>query len=277
MTTSVRPAAVAGTFYPGDRATLLGDLDGMLGEAASAVVGGEPAPKAVVVPHAGYVYSGPIAASAYARLAPLRGVVTRVVVVGPCHRVAVRGMAAPAASTFATPLGELRVDLESVARLEAAGLPVVRSDRAHAREHSLEVQLPFLQRVLGDGFTLVPLAVGDCDPEDVARAIELLWGGRETLVVISTDLSHYLPYATAKRIDLETAERVAHLADEPPIAHDEACGATGLNAMVHVARARKLRPALLDLRNSGDTRGPRDGVVGYASFAFYEDGRQGEG
>lgn len=269
---ATRPAAVAGTFYPGEADELGRDVDAMLKTAASAVVPGEPLPKAVVVPHAGFVYSGPIAASAYARLFAARGVVTRVVIVGPCHRVAVRGMAAPASDAFATPLGEVAIDQAAVAALERAGLPVERSDRAHAREHALEVQLPFLQRVLGSGFSVVPLAVGDCAPADVARALELLWGGPETLIVISTDLSHYLPYATAKTVDLDTAERVARLAPEP-IAHEEACGATGLEAIVAVARARRLRAALLDLRNSGDTRGPRDGVVGYASFAFYEEGQ----
>jgi MEMO1 family protein len=257
----IRPAAVAGYFYPGEGDTLAGTVRHLL-EGAKA----GPAPKAIVVPHAGYVYSGPVAASAYARLAPLAGTIRRVVLLGPTHRVAVRGIAIPSADAFATPLGVVEVDfpaLQSIADMPA----VVQSAAAHASEHSLEVQLPFLQTVLGE-FKLVPLAVGDARAEDVAAVLERLWGGAETLIVISSDLSHYLPYAEAQRVDGATAQEVLVL--DAHLDHEQACGATPLNGLLLAARRRALRAELLDLRNSGDTAGDRSRVVGYASFAFFE-------
>lgn len=224
----------------------------------------ERPPKMLVVPHAGLVYSGPIAAHAYALLAPWRGQLRRVVLLGPTHRVAVHGMAAPTVQTFDTPLGAVPIDRTALAGL--ADLPqVVASDRVHADEHALEVQLPFLQTVLDD-FTVVPLAVGRTSPAEVSEVIERLWGGDETLMIISTDLSHYLSHADARAIDAATVQRVLQL--DPTLAHEQACGATPLNGALRAARAHGLQPRLLDLRNSGDTAGDRTQVVGYAALAF---------
>jgi AmmeMemoRadiSam system protein B len=263
----VRPAAVAGMFYPGTPSRLAAEVRAYL---ADVPPGASPAPKAIVVPHAGYVYSGPVAASAYARLAPLAGTVTRVVLLGPTHRVPVRGLAVSPARAFATPLGEVPVDAAAVARARA--LPqVVVSEAAHAFEHALEVQLPFLQTVLGR-FAVAPFAVGDASAEDVAGVLDALWGGDETLIVVSSDLSHYHPYADAARIDRATADAV--LALSPVLDHEQACGATPVNGLLLCARRRGLTPHLLDLRNSGDTAGDRSRVVGYASFVFTDDARR---
>lgn len=260
---TIRPPAVAGLFYPADRGELSHTLTALLEAAA------EPAarpPKAIIAPHAGYLYSGPVAAAAYALLKPLRGRIRRVVLLGPAHRTALRGLALPAAHAFSTPLGDVRIDAAALAALH--GLPqVVVSDWAHAGEHSLEVQLPFLQTVLGD-FELLPLVVGDATPDEVAQVLERLWGGEETLVVVSSDLSHYHRYPEAQRLDRETAGAIAGLhADLDP---EQACGAYPVNGLNLVAQRRGLQPVLLDLRNSGDTAGDRSRVVGYAAFAYHE-------
>ncbi len=268
---TIRPAAVAGTFYPAAAETLRRVVYGFLEEARQRLPARAVPPKAVIAPHAGYVYSGAIAASAYARIAALRGKVTRVVLIGPCHRVAVRGLALPEAQAFDTPLGRVEVDAEACARVSR--LPgVVTSAAAHAQDHALEVQLPFLQQALGR-FTLVPLLAGAARPEDVARVLEELWGGAETLVVISSDLSHYLPYEAAVREDRSTLDAV--LALDGAIDHEHACGATAVNALIQVARRKGLSAELLDLRNSGDTAGDKSRVVGYASVAFVEGAAAG--
>jgi len=264
---AVRPAAVAGAFYPGDAKSLAADIDEMLGgvESLAPRLG---LPKALIVPHAGYIYSGAVAARAYDELAAARGVVRRVVLLGPVHRVAVRGLAAPSAESFATPLGRIRIDRGALQGLR--DLPqVVTSDQAHALEHSLEVQLPFLQKQLGD-FALVPLAVGNASVEQVAAVIDRLWGGPETLIVISTDLSHYRAYDAARAIDGATLGRIA--ARSIDLNHEEACGATPLNGFLAVARKRGLPLKLLAACNSGDTAGGKDRVVGYSAFAGYEGG-----
>jgi MEMO1 family protein len=218
----------------------------------------------LLVPHAGFRYSGAIAAQAYAQLKPWRERIRRVVLLGPTHRVAVRGLAAPSAQAFETPLGRVAVDSAALAAL--AALPQVgTSDAAHAQEHSLEVQLPFLQRALG-AFTLVPLAVGRASAEEVAEVLERLWGGDETLIVISSDLSHYLPYAQAQAKDRATVDRILRL--DPALDHEQACGATPLAGALLAARAHGLGARLLDLRNSGDTAGDRSRVVGYCAIAF---------
>lgn len=262
---NVRQAAVAGMFYPGDALTLSRDLADYLGAVPPAPTL-PAAPKALIVPHAGYIYSGPVAAPAYARLAPLKGIVRRVVLLGPCHRVAVQGIAIPTVSHFATPLGEIPLDRPALDRLRA--LPqIVASDEAHAEEHSLEVQLPFLQATLGD-FALVPLAVGRASTADVAEVIEQLWGGPETLIVISSDLSHFHSYAEARRIDGATVGQIEAL--QALTRFEQACGALPINGMLEIARRRGLSIQLLDQRNSGDTAGDKQRVVGYASFALYE-------
>ncbi|MEI8258322.1 MAG: AmmeMemoRadiSam system protein B [Deltaproteobacteria bacterium] len=265
QTRRVRPAAVASQFYPGDAAALARTIDDLLARAPAASEKRQP--KALMVPHAGYVYSGAIAASAYVTLRPFARVIRRVVLLGPAHRVRVRGCALPEVDAFETPLGLVPVDQDAACAIE--GLPgVTRSARAHAPEHSLEVQLPFLQRVL-EKFSLVPLVVGDANPREIVAMLGALWGGDETLFVISSDLSHYLPYSDAMRLDGETMGRIARL-DERPLDHDMACGATPVNGMVLAARAHGLVPTVLDVRNSGDTAGSRDQVVGYAAVAFHE-------
>ena len=262
---ATRPAAVAGTFYPGEQTTLARELLGMLDETRDApLVPGFP--KGLVVPHAGYIYSGQVAAHAYALLRPAMGIVKRVVLLGPCHRVAVRGLALPEATAFETPLGRVEVDEAAVAALK--GLPQVSVNAAtHAHEHSLEVQLPFLQQVL-KGFKVVPLVVGQATREQVAEVLDRLWGGPETLIVISSDLSHYHPYDAARAIDRKTVQAIA--AFRTDIDHMQACGATPLTGFLHTAKRRGMQPELLDARNSGDTAGGRDRVVGYASFAFWD-------
>ncbi len=258
-------------FYPAAPETLRRVVYGFLEEARQRLPARAVPPKAVIAPHAGYVYSGAIAAAAYARIAALRGRVTRVVLIGPCHRVAVRGLALPAAQAFDTPLGRVAVDIDACARVSR--LPgVVVSAEAHAKDHALEVQLPFLQRALGR-FTLVPLLAGAARPADVARVLEELWGGAETLVVISSDLSHYLPYEAAVREDRSTVDAVLALDDG--IDHEHACGATAVNGLIQVARRKGLSAELLDLRNSGDTAGDKSRVVGYASVAFVEGAAAG--
>ncbi|MDQ6620516.1 MAG: AmmeMemoRadiSam system protein B [Pseudomonadota bacterium] len=271
-----RPAAVAGTFYPGSAAALRAMIRECFADRApdthSEVQRGPSRwPKAMIVPHAGYVYSGPIAATAYARLAAGRETIKRVVLFGPTHRVAVRGLAVPNVSRFETPLGSLAIDQEAIASLE--DLPfVVRSDAVHAQEHSLEVQIPFLQTALA-AFSLVPFAVGDATTEEVATVMQRLWGADETLILVSSDLSHYHPYREAVGIDRATASNVLGL--HASLQHDQACGATPINGLLRCAAERGLTPSLLDLRNSGDTAGDRSRVVGYASFAFEAEALDG--
>jgi len=268
MSVEIRPAAVGGLFYSGSPVALAAEVRTLL----AAVPARAETPgllKALIVPHAGYRFSGPIAATAYSLLRRRRDAVRRVVLLGPAHRVAVRGLALPSAQAFATPLGTVPIDREAVSRLLALRQVSV-SLAAHAEEHSLEVQLPFLQQVLGE-FTLVPLAVGDASPEEVAEVIEVLWGGSETLIVVSSDLSHYLPYEKARRLDAETCATIGRL--ERAVGFEEACGGTPINGLMLAARRHHLVPALLDLRNSGDTAGDRGRVVGYAAFAFREEAR----
>lgn len=260
----VRAPAVAGSFYPASAAALQSQVAGLL--ASAALPGKGVRPKALIAPHAGYIYSGTTAASAYRLLAPFHDTYSRVVLLGPAHRVYVRGLALPSTDAFATPLGEVLLDRDALAAI--ARLPqVCVSDDAHADEHSLEVHLPFLQQTL-DGFRLVPLAVGDANPEEVAEVLRLLWGDEATLIVVSSDLSHYLPYSQARAADDETARAILEMTAR--IDHEQACGATPVNGLLLEARARGLQPALLDMRNSGDTAGDRKRVVGYASFAFSE-------
>jgi len=257
---AIRPPAVAGMFYPADPRQLAHEVQEFLAGVHPQAL----TPKALIAPHAGYIYSGAVAASAYATLKNIAPRIRRVVLLGPTHRVAVRGLALPDAEAFDTPLGRVRLDSDAMHAI--AHLPqVVVSGEAHALEHSLEVQLPFLQSVLAD-FTLLPLAVGSATADEVSEVLEAVWGGEETLIVISSDLSHYLPYATAQHVDGQTADDILKLSLS--FNHEQACGATPIGGLMIAARKHHLTPHLLDLRNSGDTAGPRDKVVGYAAFAF---------
>ncbi len=259
--TNVRNPAVAGLFYPDDPRELHAMIEDFLGAAR---VSGS-APKAIIAPHAGYIYSGPIAASVYARLKPARGRITRVVLLGPAHRIGFEGLALSSADYFITPLGCITVDQEAIQNI--SHLPQVRvMDAAHAQEHSLEVHLPFLQKVLGE-FRLVPLVVGDSLPEAVDEVLELLWGGPETLIVISSDLSHYHDYKTAQKLDRVTSQAIEQLRFED-IQYDHACGRNPVNGLLHVARRLGLKAKTIDLRNSGDTAGSHDRVVGYGAYVF---------
>ena len=262
---TIRKPAVAGLFYP-DRAddlqeTIAGYLRGAAREGATT---GREVPKALIVPHAGYVYSGPVAATAYARIsADAVKVISRVVLLGPAHRVAFRGLALPGVDAFQTPLGTVPVDADAVGGI--LNLNQVRTlPAAHEGEHSLEVHLPFLQTLLHD-FALVPLLVGSADAEEVAEVLEVLWGGEETLIVCSTDLSHYNDYRTAQTLDAATSSAIEAL-DEERIGFDDACGRVPLSGLLVAARTHGLAARTLDLRNSGDTAGDRRRVVGYGAY-----------
>lgn len=261
---SIRQAAVAGQFYPDNASELSATVKRYL---AAAEVIDRPVPKAIIAPHAGYVYSGAIAATAYARIAPAAGQITRVVLLGPCHRVPLRGLALSSAEAFASPLGNIALDHDARQRLLV--LPQVQVfDETHRLEHSLEVHLPFLQVVLGD-FTLVPIVVGEASPDEVADVLEAVWGGPETLIVISTDLSHFENYETARRMD-ETTSRAIENLDPAAIGRHDACGRNPVGGMLAMARRRGLKVSTLELRNSGDTAGTKDRVVGYGSWVFVD-------
>jgi AmmeMemoRadiSam system protein B len=260
----VRAPAVAGQFYPADPDELRQQVVGFLAGVPAVEC---PAPKAVIAPHAGYIYSGPIAASAYARLTPACEGIHRIVLLGPAHYVAIPGLALPSVEAFATPLGLVPLDLAAVQRLRALAQVTV-DDSAHEREHSLEVQLPFLQVILKQ-FTLVPLAVGEAEPGEISEVLELLWGGPETRFVISSDLSHYFEFHMAQRLDQTTAQAIEAL-DYKRIGTREACGSVPIRGLLQTAHRHALKAYTVDLRNSGDTAGPRDRVVGYGAFAFEE-------
>lgn len=261
MASEIRPPAVAGTFYPAEADILREMVDDFLSAAPADV---PRHPKALIAPHAGYIYSGPTAGCAYALLDADR--IKRVVLLGPTHRVPVYGLALPEADAFTTPLGEIPLDCDAMETIRA--LPQVQtSHAAHALEHSLEVQLPFLQRRL-ESFTLIPFAVGQATNEEVSEVLDKLWGDEDTLVVISSDLSHYLPYDVAREVDAETADMI--VAMRPVIRHEQACGATPVNGLLTAAETHPLSATLVDLRNSGDTAGNKSQVVGYGAFAFTE-------
>lgn len=259
--TAVRPAAVAGAFYPGNAVQLAQQVDTLLAHAHDPHL----RPKALIVPHAGYIYSGPIAASAYAAVAAMNPKPTKVVLLGPSHHVGFNGLALPGVEALSTPLGLIEVDQELVAAMRR--FPFVgESLLAHKREHSLEVQLPFLQRALGS-FTVLPLVVGHAAPADVARVLDAVWGGDETLIIVSSDLSHYLTFDEARVVDAYTAKCIGALC-EGELASEAACGAEPVRGLLVAAREHHLCARLLDLRNSGETAGDRLRVVGYGAFAF---------
>jgi MEMO1 family protein len=237
----------------------------MISDFLSAATTNGDTPKAIIAPHAGYIYSGPIAASAYACLSECPAPITRVIMLGPAHRMAVRGLAASSADAFASPLGNLPVDKAALQSVLA--LPQVQIiDEAHAAEHCLEVHLPFLQMVCPD-ISIVPLLVGDAEDEEVAEVLDKLWGGPETIILISSDLSHYHDYATAHALDLTTAEAIENL-NPAALRYDSACGRTAIRGLLQIARRYGLKVHTADLRNSGDTAGSRDRVVGYGAFIF---------
>lgn len=262
---AARPPAIAGTFYESDPQRLAGEVDGWLqGTVWPASLARQP--KVLIVPHAGHVYSGRTAGLAYARLKPFAGRISRVVMLGPAHRVYVRGVALPAGGAYQTPFGAVPLDTLGADALADLPFVSVRAD-VHAPEHCLEVHLPFLQRALGP-FEFLPLVVGDVPAAQVATVLERLWGDERILLVISTDLSHYHPYDEAKQIDARTCGQIMAL--DGALSHEQACGATPLNALLGLARARELRIEQIEHCNSGDTAGDRERVVGYASFALYE-------
>ena len=267
--TVVRPAAVAGAFYPGTAPELQAMLSRCWDDAQITV---GPVPKAIIAPHAGYIYSGAVAASAYARIKPARERIKRVVLLGPCHRVAVNGLALSGADAFDTPLGPIEIDKEAAELIQ--DLPQVQVfDATHAQEHSLEVHLPFLMSVIDD-FKLLPLVVGQATPGQVAEVLERLWGGPETLIVVSSDLSHYLDYDGAKAIDARTCKAIEDL-NPAAIERDGACGRFPVGGLLQLAKAKGMSVETVDLRNSGDTAGPRDRVVGYGSWLFTENAQAG--
>lgn len=259
---SERPTAVAGLFYPGDPAILSAEVERYLTDADDPA---EADFKALIVPHAGYRYSGAVAGVVYRQLRRRSSVIHRVLLLGPSHRVPVRGMAIPSVTAFTSPLGDIPLDTEALKKLSS--LPDVSvDDRAHALEHSLEVQLPFLQRTL-ESFSLIPVVVGQSEPEAVARVINLLWGRDETLIVVSSDLSHYHAWTDARDLDRHTADLVVAL--EPALSGEDACGCRAINGLLLVARERGLKADVLALANSGDTAGSLDRVVGYGAFGFH--------
>jgi MEMO1 family protein len=261
----IRSPAVAGVFYPANARALKTMIDEMLATVVTDETGSPP--KAIIAPHAGYVYSGPIAASAYARIRSVRDRISRVVLLGPAHRVPVNGLALPVSTAFATPLGDVAVDQDAVDAVSE--LPQVRVLKdAHTLEHSLEVHLPFLQTVLSD-FKILPLVVGDVSADGVAEVLERVWGGPETLIVISSDLSHYHDYKTAQQMDGATSDAIERLAYEE-LKFDQACGRMPVSGLLLVARKRGMTAKTIDLRNSGDTAGPRDQVVGYGAYVFQQ-------
>jgi MEMO1 family protein len=260
---SIRPPAVAGTFYSASSEQLGADVAGFLAAAET----GTAVPKAIVVPHAGFIYSGSTAARAYVLLKPAAATISRVILLGPCHRVPLSGLALSSAEAFSTPLGNVAIDSQAAQAI--ADLPQVQVyDDTHAQEHSLEVQLPFLQAVLDD-FKVLPLVVGDAAPDTVAEILDILWGGPETLIVISSDLSHFLDYERARSLDASTSRAIESL-DPAAIGDDQACGRNPLKGLLALAGRRGLKVKTLGLCNSGDTAGTKDRVVGYGAWAFFE-------
>lgn len=259
-----RPAACAGRFYPGNPPTLRREVRHYLATAAKPA---DPVPKALIAPHAGYIYSAPVAAAAFAHWTAVAEPIRRVVLIGPSHYAAFDGLARSSAEAFATPLGSVRLDPTALETLNSLR-QVTEDDAAHEPEHCLEVELPFLQEMLGD-CEIVPLLAGDAGDEVVAEVLEALWGGPETRILISSDLSHFHDYRSAQAIDAETARAIEEF-DPKPIDGDHACGCLPIRGLLRVARHRRMRVRTIDLRNSGDTAGPHDRVVGYGAFAFWE-------
>ena len=260
-----RSPCVAGLFYPSDETRLQFQLRQYFDDAAQQGLGDGYRPRALIAPHAGLIYSGPIAANAYHSVLSRAKDIHRVVVLGPSHQIAFDGAACPSHSLFATPIGEIPVDTQEIARLQAQGLITI-NDAAHAREHSIEVQLPFLQFILPK-FTLLPIVVGHCDPLPIAAIIENYWRADDTLVVVSSDLSHYLDYYDAKKIDRDTSSSIEACRWQD-IGPHQACGCYPLRGLLQLAREENCKATCIDLRNSGDTAGEKSRVVGYGAYVF---------
>ena len=257
---TIRPAAVSGQFYPANPS----ELEQMVKSLLKGVDDIPPPSKAIIAPHAGLVYSGPIAATAYASLLAEKECIRRVVLLGPSHRVYLKGLALSSADYYETPLGKVEIDQDTYD--EIRNLPQVNVvDAAHAQEHSLEVHLPFLQLVL-DQFKLVPIVVGEASPEEVADVLEILWGDKATKIIISSDLSHFHDYKTAQQLDLSTSKAIENLQLES-IGSKQACGCMPMCGLLQLARKKHMNVKTLDLRNSGDTAGTKDRVVGYGAYA----------
>lgn len=268
---AVREPAVAGTFYPNDPTALRSMIDDYLpADNGDELV--SQAPKAIIAPHAGYIYSGSIAGRAYAQLRPVSGIITRVVLMGPSHRVAFRGMAVPSSTSFRTPLGDIPIASDAIQKIiESPDVGFL--DQAHAQEHSLEVHLPFLQSVLGE-FDLVPIVVGDANKESVANILTQLWGGDETLIVISSDLSHYEAYSDAQELDKKTKDKIETL--DATLVGSDACGCRPVNGLLHYLKHNSLGIETIDIKNSGDTAGDKKRVVGYGAWRVMQKQKSDE-
>ena len=276
--TIIRPPAVAGTFYPADADILRSEIDGLMDAALhSDAVSGDVSPKAIIVPHAGLMFSGSLAALGFATVRALKDTIKRIVSIGPAHRMAFQGIALARADQFATPLGNMRCDLPALQ--SALALPHVQMlDDAHTLEHGLEIELPFIQRLFGEDadIGIVPLLVSRCSPRQVHEVIEKLWGGPETLIVISSDLSHFHDYDTAKRMDNRTRAMIENF-DAENIDTNDACGALPVAGMLIAARNRGMKIKTLGMRNSGDVTGDKSRVVGYGAWAVYDGKASGMG
>lgn len=259
----IRPPAVAGTLYDADTQRLLAQVESWLNEGVAKTT--PKTPKALVVPHSGYHYSGKTAAAAYRLLEPVYDSIRRVVILGNSHRDTINGFALPGVDVFKTPLGDVKVDPHAVQHLlnepDVQELP-----EAHRLEHSIEVQLPFLQTVLED-FVIVPLIVGNNDPKRVAELLKPLWGAEETLIVISTGLSRKRPQSEARSQDAHSAERIRKMKID--FSYPEACGFNALNGFLYLAKEKHLDSKCLALSTSADTNGLKDRVRGFGSFAFF--------
>jgi AmmeMemoRadiSam system protein B len=261
MMSTIRQSAVAGSFYPNDPVELKNQLKTMLNNLPNP----QQQPKALIVPHAGYYYSGAVAAHAYASLSQLKSQIKRVVLLGPSHRVYLQGCAVPDNQIFNTPLGDITIDTHNCQNLVDGDLAQV-NNQAHVQEHSLEVQLPFLQQLLDD-FVLLPIVVGQSTPEQVSALLTELTKLEDSLLVVSTDLSHFHPYDQAKQLDTNTIEQILQF--QPNLDGQDACGCYSVNGLLHFAKTQNWQSELLNYANSGDINHSKDEVVGYASFILY--------
>ncbi|MGB1801307.1 MAG: AmmeMemoRadiSam system protein B, partial [Gammaproteobacteria bacterium] len=265
---SIRPTAVAGSFYPKQASELNNMLEKFLSQYAVNDSVKITIPKAIIAPHAGYIYSGQTAASVYSNLEQVKDKIKRVVLLGPTHRVYVNGIALPSNTHFSSPLGNVSIDTESLKKISSHSF-VDYIDEAHTQEHSLEVHIPFLQKVLND-FVLLPILVSNAAPEQVATILKELWGNDETLIVISSDLSHFLNYETANKTDSHTTELIEKF-DYEHIGSKQACGCMPMRGLLKLAQEKNMTIQTVDLRNSGDTAGSKDRVVGYGAYALFEN------